>query len=554
MTPRELDFADSFESSAAPTAGFTVASSIKSFVDDAAFVTAKGSAASAGDIYHNTTSNQVREYNGSAWREIVASEGAQTIAGDKTFSGSMVVTGDLTVNGTTTTINTQTLDVEDAQITVNKGGTQATANAQDAGLLVEMSDATDVMIGYDSTLASRFKAGDVGSEAEVATVSHTQTLTNKTIDADQNTITNIENADIKAGAAIERSKIANGTADHVVINSAGGAFSSEANLSISRGGTGQGTQTAAFNALSPVTTKGDIIVRDTTNNIRLAVGTDGHILTADSAQASGVKWAAPSAAAPNLAVTSKTANYTATLSDDVILCDATSGGFTITLPTAVGNTGKVYHIKRTDMTLANVVTIDGDGTETIDGATTRLLHTQYEEWTITSNGANWDVLSHKTETPWSAAAALTPQAVSVNPTITTGTVYNIFQWKRIGQRMIFQWAVKITNGGGANGTGIYKIPLPSGTSINTTDVRVMSYISGNTLYDEGQVLGSAILKNSATVNNAFGQVYPFDSTFLAIGGVNFNNVWNSGFVGLNNGAGTISVSMKAEIPIANWEA
>jgi len=39
----------------------------------------------------------------------------------------------------------------------------------------------------------------------------TQTLTNKTIDADNNTITNIENADIKAAAAIDASKIADGT-------------------------------------------------------------------------------------------------------------------------------------------------------------------------------------------------------------------------------------------------------------------------------------------------------------------------------------------------------
>lgn len=40
---------------------------------------------------------------------------------------------------------------------------------------------------------------------------HAQTLTNKTIDADNNTITNIANAEIKAGAAIDAAKIANGT-------------------------------------------------------------------------------------------------------------------------------------------------------------------------------------------------------------------------------------------------------------------------------------------------------------------------------------------------------
>ena len=64
-------------------------------------------------------------------------------------------------------------------------------------------------------------------------------------------------------------------------------------LPIANGGTGQTAQTAAFDALAPTTTKGDLIVHNGTDNIRVAVGgTDGHVLTVDSAEASGVKWAA----------------------------------------------------------------------------------------------------------------------------------------------------------------------------------------------------------------------------------------------------------------------
>lgn len=62
-------------------------------------------------------------------------------------------------------------------------------------------------------------------------------------------------------------------------------------LPISKGGTGQTSASAAFNALSPNTTKGDLTVNNGTTNIRLGVGTDSYVLTADSSQASGIKWA-----------------------------------------------------------------------------------------------------------------------------------------------------------------------------------------------------------------------------------------------------------------------
>lgn len=66
-------------------------------------------------------------------------------------------------------------------------------------------------------------------------------------------------------------------------------------LPIANGGTGQTSQTNAFDALAPTTTKGDIIVSNGSDNIRVPVGgTNGHVLTVDSAEASGVKWAAAS--------------------------------------------------------------------------------------------------------------------------------------------------------------------------------------------------------------------------------------------------------------------
>jgi hypothetical protein len=62
-------------------------------------------------------------------------------------------------------------------------------------------------------------------------------------------------------------------------------------LPIANGGTGQTGQTAAFDALAPTTTKGDVVVHNGTDNIRVAVGTNGQVLTADSTATSGVAWA-----------------------------------------------------------------------------------------------------------------------------------------------------------------------------------------------------------------------------------------------------------------------
>jgi len=63
-------------------------------------------------------------------------------------------------------------------------------------------------------------------------------------------------------------------------------------LAIGRGGTGQTSKTPAFNALSPLTTKGDLIAHDGTNSVRLPVGSNNQVLLADSTQADGIKWAA----------------------------------------------------------------------------------------------------------------------------------------------------------------------------------------------------------------------------------------------------------------------
>lgn len=108
--------------------------------------------------------------------------------------------------------------------------------------------------------------------------------------------------------------------DKVLISGATGNLSAEAQLAITRGGTGQATAAAAFGALSPLTTKGDILGYSTLN-ARVPIGTDTQVLTADSSQALGLKWATP-ASAPDQ-------NYE--LSNLSITCSVGSNALTIAL-------------------------------------------------------------------------------------------------------------------------------------------------------------------------------------------------------------------------------
>jgi hypothetical protein len=93
-----------------------------------------------------------------------------------------------------------------------------------------------------------------------------------------------------------------------------------------------------------------------------------------------------------LGTVSKTANYTATTSDFIILVDATSGAVTILLPAAASSTNTVLCVKKTDAS-GNAVTVDGNASETIDGATTVALAARYDTCYIICNGTSWHIIA-----------------------------------------------------------------------------------------------------------------------------------------------------------------
>lgn len=169
-------------------------------------------------------------------------------------------TNNITIDGNgAETINgaaTHVIDENYGGVIVAWNGTQWNILASMVGSDPKFTSATVTGTATVGTLAAT--NATVGG-ANVTTVSNTQSFTNKTFDADGtgNSITNIENADIKTGAAIDRAKLASGSNSHVVINDGSGVMSSEAQLATSRGGTG-------VNSTATFPTSGTVVTRTAT--------------------------------------------------------------------------------------------------------------------------------------------------------------------------------------------------------------------------------------------------------------------------------------------------
>ena len=89
-----------------------------------------------------------------------------------------------------------------------------------------------------------------------------------------------------------------------------------------------------------------------------------------------------------LEVKTITANYTATASDYMILCDASSGAVTVTLPDATAVAGLEINVKKKDAS-SNACVIQASGSQTIDGSSSVSIPSQYISYSVISDGTVW---------------------------------------------------------------------------------------------------------------------------------------------------------------------
>jgi len=137
-------------------------------------------------------------------------------------------------------------------------------------------------------------------------------------------------------------------------------------------GQGSNTVTLGNSSITKTFLRGNTMVNTTTDN-----GVD-ELQVNGSISGIGMKQA----------YVAKTGAYTATNDDYVI--DCTSGTFTVTLPASSGRTGRILIIKNSG---AGTITVDGNASETIDGATTYAISVQYGTIQIMSDGTNWKIIA-----------------------------------------------------------------------------------------------------------------------------------------------------------------
>ena len=198
--------------------------------------------------------------------EIDTTTGGLTIdsaGGTTTVDDNLTVTGNLTVNGTTTSVNSNEVNIGDNIIVLNSD--EAGTPSANAGIEIERGTSTNATILWDET-SDYFKAGLVGAELQLATVTGTETLTNKTLtspdintpDIDGGTVDAItsltvaNNVDIGSYSLRASSLLADGlTSGRVLFAGTDGVLSDDSDLTFS-GDTLTATKIGAFTAAGAI--------------------------------------------------------------------------------------------------------------------------------------------------------------------------------------------------------------------------------------------------------------------------------------------------------------
>jgi len=220
-----------------------------------------GASAAAGTFTSLTTSGGTVTLGGTTTGSINNVNIGATTQGTGKFTtlestGNMTVGGDLIVNGTTTTIDTETLSIEDPLLVLAKNNSGGSANIYDQGILFNRGSLSNVAFFWDES-ADEFVFATTAAETGA-------TAGNITIDSYQQLHAGI----IVAGTSLNTGavKAADGSASITIANSTGAVTAnnfSSSSATLSGGtinGMAIGGSTAAAGTFTTVNTNDHIVI------------------------------------------------------------------------------------------------------------------------------------------------------------------------------------------------------------------------------------------------------------------------------------------------------
>ncbi|HEV8282902.1 MAG TPA: tail fiber domain-containing protein [Chitinophagaceae bacterium] len=206
---------------------------------------------------------------------------------------------------------------------------------------------------------------------------------------------------------------------------------------------------------------------------------------------------------------------------------------TVTLPDATAITGRVYTIKNAN---SSALTVNTTSSQTIDGATTYTLGSQYQTVTVISNGSNWNIIGYGI--PSGNYWALGGNAVGAATTLGTTSNYALPFITNNTERMRISSTGNVGIGTSSfNSNNPERLFVDAGTPAVSTDFQNVIFAKGNTnSYAQFNIQntsngGNASTDIVATANNGTETTNYVD---LGINSGNYNNGSSSLLNGANN--------------------
>jgi hypothetical protein len=191
-----------------------------------------------------------------------------------------------------------------------------------------------------------------------------------------------------------------------------------------------------------------------------------------SGQSPNIKDSRPGIAYNANARTVTSASYAVQAEDHTLLVNATSAAVTISLPPVSSKRYPYLVLKKTDST-TNAVTIDANGSETIDGGTTLTLRSQWEWVIVHANETRWNVVSRSAATVRVVTATATLTADQLYGTLfvntgASGSIVLTLPAPSLGMRFrVFLTAAQDVDLNPADGTQILVLTNATGDAISS---------------------------------------------------------------------------------------